>query len=326
MHDVVLDMRAARDDLLSAIAEVGSNDWKRYVPYGSRTLHELLAHLAGADQVWGLLAQGLLRGESEQREPLTPAEAAAVRARAVERGRTQPPVALLDEMERRRRLLLSLYELLEPLHLAFALKSFGERHNSVRERIWVGYHDRKHAADIRRALRMRWHPQHLSFVPELLPAVESLSTEPTEYVIHNVDPVAWEEPSSVPGWTYRDLLAHIATGDWVLEMHLRHIIEHGTVREWPDVTAGNAERLEERRLTSVNRLIEEYLSMRHETMLLLSKLKPQHLRLNIELWWLPRPNAHTVLEYVLGFHTHELSHREQLRPAMKYLRKLKAGA
>lgn len=235
-------------------------------------------------------------------------------------GRPPPPEALLDEMARRRRLLISLYELLEPRHLALALPAFGDAHNSVRERIWRGYHDRLHAADIRRTLRTRWHPPRLRFAPELRPAVDALSPAGTLYVIHSVDPVCWERPSGVPGWSYRQLLAHIATGDWVLQAHLRHIIDHGFVGPWPDIDAGNAERVAERRFSTQAILVEEYLSMRHQTMLLLAELKPAHLRLPISFWWEPAPNEHTVLDYVLAIDRHERAHREQLRTAMRYLR------
>lgn len=320
VHDAVLDMQMARNELMAALAEVGPDDWSRYVPYGERTLHVLLAHLAGADHAWALAAQGLLKGEGADQPPISPEEADAAKQRAVERGRSRQPQALIEEMHRRRQLVISLFELLEPRHLALPLRSFGERHNSVRERIWLGYHDRMHAADVRRALAMHWQPQHLRFLPELQPAVDALATGETLYVVHSVDPVRWEQASSVPGWTYRLLLAHIATGDWVLQHHLLHIIEHGSVAPWPDVDAGNAERVAERRASIDRRLTEEYLSMRHETMRLFARIERKHLALPIEFWWEPRPNAHTVLEYLLAFERHDRTHREQLRPAMRYLR------
>jgi uncharacterized damage-inducible protein DinB len=318
VHDAVLDMQIARDELMKALAEVGADDWGRFVPYGTRTLHDLLAHLAGADQAWAVAAQGLLRGEGGATSDVSPPEAAAARERAIERGRNRPEAALLEEMERRRRLLLGLYELLEPRHLALALRSYGDSHNSVRERIWRGYHDRLHAADVRRALRLLWHPPRLEFLAPLQPAADALSVDEALYVIYSVDPVCWERPSIVPDWTNRDLLAHIATGDWVLQTHLRNVIEQGHAAEWPDVHAGNAVRLHDRRFTTTAALVEEYLSMRHETLLLLSQLKPKHLEQPIDLWWKPRPEGYSMLEYLLGFAEHERAHREQLRPAMKY--------
>ncbi len=318
VHDAVLDMLHARHELLAAIDEVGPAEWKRLVPYGGRTLHDLLAHLAGADQSWAVAARGLLKDEAESLAPLSPEEAKEARNKIIERGRVRSISDLKEELERRRKLLLGLFELLEKRHLALSLRSYGDEHNSVRERIWLGYHDRLHAADIRRARAMIWHPPKLTFLPEVRPAAEALSPDPTLYVIYSVDPVQWELPSVVPDWTHRDLLAHIATGDWVFQTHLQRLIESDKPARWPDVTAGNAERLQDRRRSTVNQLVDEYLSMRHGTMLLLTKLKPHHLTAEIAMPWLPEPHDRTVLDYLTWFHQHERIHREQLRPAMKY--------
>ena len=313
-------MHMAREDLLSALAEVGSSDWARFVPYGSRTVHDLLAHVAGADQAWALAAQGLLRAEGEVASPLPPAEARAARTRTIDRGRGRTSEELIEEMEQRRKLLLGLYDLLEPRHLALALRSYGDEHNSVRERIWLGYHDRLHAADVRRALRLTWQPPRLECLRQVLPAADALAPEASLYVIHNVDPVMWEPPSPLPDWSFRQLLMHIATGDWVMQRHLRHVIEHGVVAPWPDVHAGNAERLEERRNATDRALAEEFLSMRHETLLLFSQLRPMHLDLRIAFVWEPSPNERTILEYLLFFERHDRTHRDQLRPAMRCVR------
>jgi hypothetical protein len=320
VHDAVLDMQMARSELISALGDVGPRDWERYVPYGARTLHDLLAHLAGADQVWALAAQGLLRGEAEAAQPLPPAEAKAARQRAMDRGRSRTPAELIEEMEQRRKLLLGLYDLLEPRHLALALRSYGDQHNSARERIWLGYHDRLHAADVRRALRLSWQPLFLKLLPQVQPAADALAPDETLYVVYNVDPVMWERPSPLPGWSFRQLLMHIATGDWVLQGHLRHIIEHGAVGPWPDVNAGNAQRIEERRHSPDRALTEEFLSMRHETLVLFSQITKTHLDLTIEFWWEPQPNEHTLLDYLNMFQNHDRSHREQLRRAMRWVR------
>jgi uncharacterized damage-inducible protein DinB len=320
VHDAVLDMHIARDQLLAMLDDVPAGAWGRYVPYGSRTLHELLAHLAGADQAWALAAKGLLRSEGGEGPPLTPAEASAARTRAIVRGRKRSVADLRAEMESRRQLLLGLYDLLEKKHLALSLPSYGDVHNSVRERIWLGYHDRLHADDIRRALRLTWQAPKLKFAPGLQAAVDALSPDETLYVIYSVDPTLWERPSPVPEWTYRQLLAHIATGDWVFQTHLRHVIETGAVGPWADVDAGNAERVDARRFSTDRVLVDEYLSMRHETMLLLSQLTPKHLKQPISLWWLPEGEREKrIADYVLVFERHERNHREQLRTAMKYL-------
>jgi hypothetical protein len=320
VHDAVLDMHLAREQLDRELDGLAPDDWSRFIPYGDMTVRDVLAHLAVADQSWAVSAQGLLRREGAP--PLatkTPEEASAARRRAIERGRTMTVSELRDEMARRRKLLLALYDLLEPVHLSIALPSFGERHNSVRERIWRGYHDRLHLADIQRALRMSWHPSKIMFDPRLQPAIEALSPDETLYVIYSVDPVTWERKAPGLDWTYRQILAHIATGDWVFQRHMRHIIATGTVADWADIDAGNAERVEQRKFSNDRTLIEEYLSMRHETLLLIAQLKPQDLQRPITLWWLPEgERERTILDYVLAFERHERLHREQLRPAMKY--------
>jgi hypothetical protein len=326
VHDAVLDMHMARDELIRALDAVGPDDWQRQIPYGSRTLRELLGHLAGADQAWAVAAQGLLKGEAAQRD-VTPADVAAARERAIERSRSMSIDELRAELDRRRALLLGLYELLEPAHLALGLPGYGERHNSVRERIWRGYHDRLHANDVRRALGMTWHPPTLTYLPELDPVVAMLNPTPMLYVIYSADPVMWERPcADNPGWTYRQLLAHVATGDWVLQRHLEHVVELGEAADWPDVPAGNEQRLAERRHSTERALVDEYLSMRHGTLLLLAKLEPKHLSPAITFRWEEPPQQpHTFLEYLVAFERHERIHAEQLRPAMKYLRAWKKG-
>ncbi|MEX2226127.1 MAG: DinB family protein [Dehalococcoidia bacterium] len=323
VHDAVQDMQMARDVLTETLEGVQPQEWGKFVPYGSRTLHDVLAHIAAADHTWALAAKGLLRGEGADAKPITPEEARAARERAVKRGRQRTPAQLIEEMHSRRQLLLSLFELLEPRHLALSLPAFGAEHNSVRERIWLGYHDRLHLADVRRAREQSWYPQNLKFLPAIQAGVDALAPDESLYVIYSVDAAAWELPSVNPGWTNRQLLAHIATGDWVLQGHLRHIIETDSVDEWPDVEAGNAERVGERQYSPDRALIDEYLSMRHETLLLLSQLKPKHLELTAEFWWQPRPNRHTILDYVLMFSNHDRRHRTQLRPAMKYARSMR---
>ena len=60
--------------------------------------------------------------------------------------------------------------------------------------------------------------------------------------------------------------------------------------------------------------------MRHETLLLCSRLAKMHLDLKIAFWWEPAPNEHTVLDYLSMFERHDRSHQEQLRPAMRWVR------
>jgi hypothetical protein len=59
--------------------------------------------------------------------------------------------------------------------------------------------------------------------------------------------------------------------------------------------------------------------MRHETLRLVSQLKPEHLDLEIDLWFREkREEPYSVRDYLLGFDGHDRTHRAQLRPAMKH--------
>ena len=191
------------------------------IPYGGRTLKELLAHLAGADQGVGGRGAGAAEGRGGA-QAAADAGGGEGGAGAYNRARAEQLCRIAAGRDADGpRLLLTLYEELEQKHLMMTLPSYGEEHNSVRERIWLGYHDRMHGADIRRALKANWEPPKLEFLPELREAVERLSPDETLYVVDSVDPTKWESPSVVPGWTNRNLLAHIASGDWVFHTHLR---------------------------------------------------------------------------------------------------------
>jgi len=74
-------------------------------------------------------------------------------------------------------------------------------------------------------------------------------------------PEMWTMPSPLEGWTYKDLLAHLATGDWVFQTMLRQTL--GIENALPAqatlefVNEGNARLLAERKDTSIEELIAE---------------------------------------------------------------------
>jgi hypothetical protein len=166
---------------------------------------------------------------------------------------------------------------------------------------------------------MHWYPHPTPVLPELAATAPALAPEATLYVIYSADESRWDFAAPEPGWSYRDTLSHIASGDWVLQRHLSHVLDTDTLPAWPDVDAGNAARIAERRFTSWQTLTDEYLSMRHETLRLLSELKPKHLALAIEMPWLvPEKRSGTVLDYLRRFPRHDAHHRDQLRGIMRH--------
>jgi ribosomal 50S subunit-associated protein YjgA (DUF615 family) len=89
-------------------------------------------------------------------------------------------------------------------------------------------------------------------------------------------PEHWKMLSPLEGWSYKDLLAHLATGDWVFQTVLRAVTanERFDLAEInPDyVNAGNARLLEERKERAVEELIAEVETEGERTQELLAKL------------------------------------------------------
>lgn len=71
----------------------------------------------------------------------------------------------------------------------------------------------------------------------------------------------WDQPSDVPGWTYQDILAHLAGGnDLVLQRLLRVVVAREPVDPMlldADTDVENARGVAERRSWSLARLIAE---------------------------------------------------------------------
>ena len=134
----------------------------------------------------------------------------------------------------------------------------------------------------------------------------------------------WAEPSPVPGWTYHDLLAHIASGDWVCQGVLRTVLAGGSLDAFVaglDLDARNAALVAERRDASVATLAHEYVSMRWETFHLMSRLPPEALRETVIPWdgrnaARPDRERQTLQEYLEGFWRHDAHHAAQLETAL----------
>jgi len=83
-------------------------------------------------------------------------------------------------------------------------------------------------------------------------------------------------PSPLEGWTYKDVLAHLATGDWVCQTILRSVVTNKpldlAVINLDYINAGNARLLAERKERSVEELIAEVEAEGEETQELLAQL------------------------------------------------------
>lgn len=323
MHRLVeralFDMEQARAALLRELARVTEADWPRYVPYGDWTLKDLLAHVAAFDGLWAMTTQGLLASDGVT-IPVAAHDTEAARRRAIERGRKRSVASLIEELHSRRRLLTGYFELLEERHLARSLPAAPAGEDSVRAQIWIGYHDRQHAADIRRALAMAWEPERLAFPPEIAGAAAALSPDAALRVMYSIAPETWATPSPAPGWSYHDLLAHLATADRAFQRQLRAVLATGRADRSPDAEQVHCGLIDERRDASEEQLIEEYIASRHETLRLLAQLRPAHLRVPARFGWDEREGERPFLEYVNAFPQHETRHLAELRAAVRWRR------
>jgi hypothetical protein len=92
-----------------------------------------------------------------------------------------------------------------------------------------------------------------TFAPWVAPIAEEIRAGRVEVArtARQLLPEHWNLPSPLAGWTYKDLLAHLASGDWVFQWMLRgaldierfDLMEKGGLDY---VNDGNAQRIVER--------------------------------------------------------------------------------
>jgi hypothetical protein len=144
----------------------------------------------------------------------------------------------------------------------------------------------------------------------------------TDYLVdvtRGVDPYKWGEPSPYPGWTYKDLLAHLATGYTVRLARLRGLVEKGELGAQPDADAANAENVARHRESSPEALIEEMVRQRSEVRRLMGLLRPEHLetRTAVRRRGQP-PQDGSFLDALQHWHEHDLEHAADLAPIMRW--------
>ncbi len=132
-------------------------------------------------------------------------------------------------------------------------------------------------------------------------------------------PDLWTMPSPLEGWTYKDLLAHLASGDWVFQTMLRDVlgIEKNLPKQAPleYVNEGNARLLAERKDTSVEELIAELTATGETTQELLGGLTDAH-DPSAVVWLRPNGDPVTLEQWITGFPQHDVSHGAQLETAL----------
>jgi uncharacterized protein (TIGR03083 family) len=153
--------------------------------------------------------------------------------------------------------------------------------------------------------------------PRVRPIVERWQRV-TDYLVaiaRGAEPSRWSNPSPYPGWTYKDLLAHLATGYTVRLGQLRDLLEKGQPGPEPDADAANAENIARHRESSPEALVEEMVRQRSEVRRLMGLLRPEHLEVRAAVHRPGQPPQDgPFLEALQHWHEHDLAHAAELAP------------
>ncbi|HET8944959.1 MAG TPA: maleylpyruvate isomerase N-terminal domain-containing protein [Dehalococcoidia bacterium] len=321
------DLRHAHRELLGVVDSLSAADWERFVPYGDWTVKDLIAHAIGdmSPSGAGLIHAGVL----------TPEFIAATSKGFDVRARNASIVE-----ERRRYTREDLRQLLFESHdamieyalmldesnlpvLNYPVPMGPDYEIKVEDWLWQGYHDREHTDDIRRALETDWRPEQIKFIPEIEDKMR-LNVRAQEGFLraaYSVAEDAWEaESAGCPGWTYHDIVAHVASNEKRREARLRSAIGDGSQAELAainDVDAWNKQAVEARRGVPFRALIDELQSGWHGIQVALSRFGPDDLSLPVTLGGGETIPASEFLDRMAG---HTSRHGGQLVPASRRLR------
>ena len=138
-------------------------------------------------------------------------------------------------------------------------------------------------------------------------------------IARGVEPSRWRDPSPYPDWTYKDLLAHLATGFSIRLARLRSLLETGQPGPEPDADAANAEAIARHRESSPEALVEEMVRQRSEVRRLMGLLRPEHLDARTAVHRQGQaPREGTLFDALEHWHEHDLEHAAELAPITRW--------
>lgn len=153
--------------------------------------------------------------------------------------------------------------------------------------------------------------------PDLLPAILARGAllNELEALAAALSPEQWAALTENPGWSCHDLLAHLATGDWVMQRLVRDALAGRDLSWWwhgIDLDGGNAERVAAGRSRTADELLADLRAQQTDSLALWELLEERHLQTIMPHW---RGGFWTVREYLQGFPEHDRYHIGQLRAA-----------
>jgi hypothetical protein len=322
----VVDLQHAHRELLRVVDSLSSEDWERGVPYGEWTVKDLVAHCIGdmSPSGPGLIAAGVLTPEFIAETSRSFDVRARNRSLVEERRRYTPEdlrQLLFEAHDARIEATLRLNESHQEV-LDYAVPMGPEYEIRVEDWLWYGYHDRQHAEDIRRTLRVEWKPEAPGYVPEVEEAVRKMvrGREGLLRAVYSVADDAWDEPAygaEVEGWSYKDVLAHVSTNDLRPQTRLRRILgaqDDAALAALLQTDEWNAGHVDSRKGKTVEELVDEMQLNRHELTSLVSQLRSEHLS---EIVRFASGEEVAVGEYLGFIGRHDSVHASQLVAASR---------
>lgn len=318
----VVDLQHAHRELLRVVDSLTPEQWERGVPYGEWTVKDLIAHLVGdlSPAGAGLIYAGVLNEQF-----------IADTSRFFDiRGRNQSMVE-----ERRRWTRDDLRQVLFEAHdmrIAMTLR-LDERHLDilrlpvpmgdeyeliVEDWLWYGYHDRQHTDDIRRALEIDWTPRHRQFLPEIEDHLRGFIRAQEGFLraVYSVADDAWDDPAhGEDGWTYKDVLAHLASNEERLQVRFRSAAgkaESAELDAVNDVEAWNAESVGRLGDATPRQLVDLFLANRNETLNVLAEMRREGLDGKVTV---AGGEQVPLLDFIERVSNHTSRHAGQLVPA-----------
>jgi hypothetical protein len=190
----------------------------------------------------------------------------------------------------------------------------------VEDWLWYGYHDREHTDDIRRAMKMDWTPRTLTFLPEVEDKRRGFVRAQEGFLraVYSVDEDAWNDPAhgEGEGWTYKDVLAHIASNEERVQIRFRAAsgeVPEREVEAVNNVEAWNQERVSALANTSPADLVDGFLKNRNTTLEMLAGLKREDLAREVMF----SGGTTTMLEFIDRISDHMSWHSGQLVSASR---------
>jgi hypothetical protein len=136
-----------------------------------------------------------------------------------------------------------------------------------------------------------------------------------ENLAASLSPERLARPTENPGWSCRDLIAHLATGDWVMQRVVRAALAGTDLSgglPGVDVEAGNEERIAANRGRTVAEVLADLHAQRAETERLWGELTDQHLAATLPPW-----TGGSLRTYLQGFSGHDRYHMGQFQAALQ---------